>query len=186
MTRSPSKVPSTPKVARVRTRFRFNRSPQTCPRPSTSLNSAVLKLTRSLLNPAIGSIQKVIGTPGPDRIQIIGDQTTGIANSTPVSVYGGNGNDTLTGGSGGDALFGGIGNDVLAGGQGNDTLRGEAGDDTIDGNSGRDLIFGHDGNDLLFAADGEIDTVDGGNQTDFTFVDRGSAISDILISAELA
>ncbi|MCE4553518.1 PA14 domain-containing protein [Pelomonas sp. P8] len=41
--------------------------------------------------------------------------------STGGSLYGGNGNDTMTGGNGDDLLDGGAGNDTMAGGTGNDT-----------------------------------------------------------------
>ncbi|HEX3357647.1 MAG TPA: calcium-binding protein [Tepidisphaeraceae bacterium] len=137
-----------------------------------------------ILNSATGSMQKIIGTPGPDRIDVIGDQTTGVPNSIPVSVYGGDGNDTILGGGGADVLFGGNGDDVLSGGTGDDTLRGEAGDDLIDGGPGKDHLFGHDGNDQLFANDGQVDTLDGGNGTDSATADKGPIIFDILTGIE--
>lgn len=94
----------------------------------------------------------------------------------PVTLDGGNGNDTLTGGNGNDYLlgeagndslnardgndfiYGGTGNDLLRGGNGNDNLNGEAGKDTIYAGAGADYVDGGDNNDLLVA-------VGGGNPT---------------------
>ncbi|HEV3006887.1 MAG TPA: Ig-like domain-containing protein [Pirellulales bacterium] len=45
-----------------------------------------------------------------------------VAVSTPLAIWGGNGNDTLTGGSGNDTLSAGTGTDVLDGGGGTNTL----------------------------------------------------------------
>lgn len=60
-----------------------------------------------------------------------------------LTVYGGDGKDTLTGGDGDDAIFGGAGDDTLWGAAGDDTLSGEAGADTI--TQGAD----NDGNDRV-------------------------------------
>ena len=56
--------------------------------------------------------------------------------SVPLSIAGGEGNDTLTGGSGGDVLAGGDGNDNLNGQGGVDDYFGEGDDDTIDARDG--------------------------------------------------
>ncbi len=73
------------------------------------------------------------------------DFVSAAALSIPVSINGGNGNDTLTGGGG------------------NDTLRGQSGNDVITGGFGIDSLFGDGGNDTLNAADGIPDAaVDGG------------------------
>ncbi|MDH2292304.1 Ig-like domain-containing protein [Cobetia sp. 10Alg 146] len=75
-----------------------------------------------------------------------------------VSLYGLEGDDTLTGGSGNDLLRGGEGNDTLTGGAGNDLLFGEAGDNTFDGGLGDDTIVT---STLDFSIDGGLgeDTV---------------------------
>ncbi|WP_296992653.1 calcium-binding protein [Thalassospira sp. UBA1131] len=65
------------------------------------------------------------------------------------SIYGGDGNDTLSG----TYVYGEAGDDILSGQQhgmgGRDTLVGGDGDDTLNGNDGGDQLFGGDGNDTL-------------------------------------
>src|SRR5262249_49480375 len=56
----------------------------------------------------------------------------------PVTLNGGDGNDTLVGGRGNDSLVGSNGNDSLLGDDGNDTLAGGNGKDTADGGAGFD------------------------------------------------
>lgn len=63
-----------------------------------------------------------------------------------VTVFGGDGNDTLRGSPG---------NDFLNGERGNDTLHGLANSDDLTGGPGRDRVFGGSGDDDLF--DGETD-----------------------------
>jgi Ca2+-binding RTX toxin-like protein len=58
----------------------------------------------------------------------------------PVTMLGGNGNDSLIGGIGSDFLDGGAGDDFLAGSGGNDTLDGGDGNDTLHGDPGTDLL----------------------------------------------
>ena len=77
----------------------------------------------------------------------------------PVTLIGGNGNDTLAGAHfAGDSLDGGNGNDLLIGWGGDDTLKGGAdsdtllggdGDDDLDGGADADTLFGGRGNDSL-------------------------------------
>jgi Ca2+-binding RTX toxin-like protein len=59
--------------------------------------------------------------------------------NVPVTLIGGNGNDTLSGGRAGDFISGGAGNDRLRGRDGDDTLVGGAGADEIAGGDGRDV-----------------------------------------------
>src|SRR5688572_25636789 len=73
------------------------------------------------------------GLPVPVAVDL-GDGTdsfTAVNVSTPLSIAGGLGVDTITGGAGGDVLAGGDANDTLTGGPGVDDYFGEAGDDTI-------------------------------------------------------
>jgi Ca2+-binding RTX toxin-like protein len=108
----------------------------------------------------------VNGNDGADRID-----ATGL--SIPLTLNGGNGNDTLIGGNSNDLLNGGAGNDNLNGGNGNDTLLGGANDDLLTGGPGLDSMKGEDGNDTLNAADGLADLlVDGGLGTDTIHKDR--------------
>jgi Ca2+-binding RTX toxin-like protein len=105
------------------------------------------------------------GTNGPDNIlsdaTIIyarkGDDTVHATNPLEVSVFGGEGSDsifydggslgqaTLEGADGEDWLRGGQSNDYLSGGRGEDILIGAGGDDTLDGGRGADLLEGGPG-----------------------------------------
>ena len=95
-----------------------------------------------------------------------------LTNATGIVVVGGNGNDTISldniAPPAGQALppatlFGGNGNDTLTGGGGNDRLFGGPGDDTVIGGKGTDTAFLGAGNDLFIWNPGDgNDTVDGG------------------------
>ncbi len=83
----------------------------------------------------------------------------------PVTLNGGNGNDTLTSASLNDSLNGGNGDDLLNGVGGDDTLDGGAGQDSIFGGLGNDTILGSAGSDWLRGEDGN-DTIRGGDDGD--------------------
>jgi hypothetical protein len=92
----------------------------------------------------------------------------------PVTVFGGDGNDTLIGSAGSDRLYGengndyltgNAGNDLLVGGNGNDILDGGAGDDRLLGDHGDDRLNGGAGNDTLFGG-ADRDTLSGGDGFD--------------------
>lgn len=65
----------------------------------------------------------------------------------PMTVSGGEGNDTLITGSGKDTVNGNAGNDILISGAGADTLNGGDGNDTMDGGAGADSFNGGGGID---------------------------------------
>lgn len=72
---------------------------------------------------------------GADVFSGAGNATAGTAFASAVTVYGGDGNDTITGGAGNDTLDGGAGNDTfvaLSVTDGDDTIVGGAGTDTAD------------------------------------------------------
>jgi Ca2+-binding RTX toxin-like protein len=73
---------------------------------------------------------------GNDTFSAAGNAATGnAAFAADVTVYGGDGNDTLRGGAGDDILNGGNGNDIFtmgAAADGADTFNGGAGSDTVD------------------------------------------------------
>jgi LysM repeat protein len=62
----------------------------------------------------------------------------------PVTIEGGDGNDTIQGGAGLDHIDGGAGDDVIRGGKGNDTIETGSGNDTVRGEGGDDTV--HSGN----------------------------------------
>jgi hypothetical protein len=86
-----------------------------------------------------------------------GDDTLATARVTdPISVFGGDGADTLSGGGG---------SDVLAGG---------AGDDTLNGLAGADDYFGQDGDDTIESTDGVAERLScgaGNDQVHNDFID---------------
>jgi Ca2+-binding RTX toxin-like protein len=96
-------------------------------------------------------IQLVAGD-GDDTIVLQEDgQTVHINNGStpifiPVTLMGGNGNDSLVGGIGSDYLNGGAGDDFLAGSGGNDTLDGGDGTDTLRGDQGDDVLLNGESN----------------------------------------
>jgi Ca2+-binding RTX toxin-like protein len=96
------------------------------------------------------------------------------ANSVGLSLYGGDGRDTvigsasrdtLDGGSGADLLRGGGGSDQILAGQQNDRLEGGAGKDILIGGSGDDVVLGGSGDDAV-QGDGGNDTIIGGAGND--------------------
>lgn len=119
------------------------------------------------------------GTSGGDSMYAI--QSDAITHNT---VYGMDGDDTITGayghnnvldgGNGDDNLYGQDGNDHLIGGNGNDLLYAQDGNDTLDGGAGNDTLYGGNGNDTLNGGAGTNSLEgDGGNDT---FVFDSSAL----------
>src|SRR5262245_56454557 len=94
--------------------------------------------------------------------------------SGPVTLDGGNSDDTLIGGSGDGVLSGVNGSDRLEGRGGNDqllssnsgtTMLGGEGDDALFGGNSKDNMSGEGGNDLLIGGNG-ADIMDGGDGND--------------------
>lgn len=79
-----------------------------------------------------------------------------------VTVFGGDGHDTIILSSVDNTAYGDGGNDILAGLEGNDTLFGGDGHDTMLGGFGDDVLEGGDGNDVLY----------GGNHDDLIIIDK--------------
>jgi Ca2+-binding RTX toxin-like protein len=101
---------------------------------------------------------------GLDNVTIFQDQTSAVAGvysspSTPTTLVGGGGDDSIQGGPGNDKLIGGLGGDLLLGG---------AGDDIIFGGPGEDLLQGGPGNDVINAGENQLgDIADGGSGSDW-------------------
>jgi hypothetical protein len=106
-----------------------------------------------------------------------GNDVVNLLGTSDATIFGGDGDDTLTGSPLADLIFGGRGNDVLIGVGGADTIYGEEGDD-IFGNpsatpngaaddAGDDRFFGGPGSDLFLWEPGDgSDTIEGGGGTD--------------------
>jgi Ca2+-binding RTX toxin-like protein len=140
-----------------------------------SLGDRVLPAVTAFFVPPVG-VLTVIGDSGNNAIvlsrdaagrilinggavSIIGGTPT-VANTTSISAFGQNGNDSITldeanGALPNARLFGGDGNDTLTGGSGADQLFGQAGDDTLLGKGGADFLFGGAGNDVLTGGTGD-------------------------------
>jgi Ca2+-binding RTX toxin-like protein len=89
--------------------------------------------------------------------------------ATPVTLFGGGGNDTLVGGDGDDRIEGVSGDDVLYGEGGDDVLLGQNDDDSLKGGDDADTLNGGDGDDdldgdasaprvLTFTSNGQVST----------------------------
>jgi Ca2+-binding RTX toxin-like protein len=78
----------------------------------------------------------VNGLTGDDVL----DASAGEANSVPLTLDGGDGDDVLIGGAGNDTLLGRAGDDILLGGPGQDILDGSPGDDIVIQSFGADRM----------------------------------------------
>jgi Ca2+-binding RTX toxin-like protein len=112
--------------------------------------------------------------------------TTGAATS-PNTVQGGDGADTLAGAASTSShIFGGAGDDLITSAAASDTINGNTGNDTVHGGSGHDVISGGKDNDALFGDSGGSlingnlgdDTLFGGT-ADSTL--RGGAGNDVIV-----
>ncbi|MCE9578987.1 MAG: hypothetical protein K8W52_38035 [Deltaproteobacteria bacterium] len=126
-------------------------------------------------------------TGGNDTVSGGGNAATGAAFPTALTIYGGDGDDTLRGGAGDDTYVGGNGNDTFAAGasaDGADVMNGGAGTDTAD--YGQRLaavtvtIDGTGNDGAALEADnvmGDVEAVKGGQGNDSL---TGSANADTL------
>ena len=101
----------------------------------------------------------VVGTNNDDTVSI----TEGDIDD--ITLWGADGDDSLTSGAGVQYIWGGNGNDTVDGGDGNDFIWGDAGDDILDGGEGDDFVTGGAGNDTIYMSPG-TDTEDGGDGVD--------------------
>lgn len=85
-----------------------------------------------------------------------------------LSIYGGDGDDTILGTGAANNLYGGEGNDYISGGSGADHIEAGSGDNTVFGGGDDDYILAGDGNNVLDGGTGN-DTIRAGYGDD-TFV----------------
>jgi Ca2+-binding RTX toxin-like protein len=101
----------------------------------------------------------IYGDAGND-VFVTGDQN--------VTIYAGEGNNTLTTGRGNDLLYGGADNDVIQAGDGNNIVYAGDGQNLVITGAGNDLIHTGAGNDIIRAGSGDdiIYAGEGNNQID--------------------
>lgn len=131
---------------------------------SDSNNSVFAKIGRFFGIGEESPENTIFGGEGDDTI------TTGAGEDR---VFGGAGDDEIDTGKGDDAIYGGEGDDIIYAGAGNDTVRGAAGHDYIEGNHGNDDISGGEGNDVVYGGKGD-DKVSGGTGDDFVNAGKGN------------
>ena len=120
----------------------------------------------------IDSIEIVNAGDGDDFVSF---SSVNFSYSTPLTINGGNGNDTLIGGNGKDVINGDAGNDNISGGAGDDVLSGGDGSDSLYGGSGDDTLSGGDGNDYLIGGSGD-DQLIGGKGSDVLQLSGGDTV----------
>ncbi|HEY1275669.1 MAG TPA: hypothetical protein VGF25_12185, partial [Thermoleophilaceae bacterium] len=98
----------------------------------------------------------VTGGSGDNAITLTGVTSDAFPNAEPVTIDGGQGNDTIKGSELVDTMYGGEGNDRISGDDNNvpgtrDVFEGQAGDDTLVWNGGDDddTMNGGDGTDTI-------------------------------------
>jgi Ca2+-binding RTX toxin-like protein len=110
-------------------------------------NDANFTLTNVLLTRSTGGAFALANIEEASFSAAAGDNIMNAAAFTagPVTLAGGDGNDSLMGGSGADSLEGGNGNDSLNGGLGDDIVSGGAGNDTYAERPGSDDVINDTG-----------------------------------------
>ena len=111
----------------------------------------------------------VVGTNNDDTVSI----TEG--DIADITLWGADGDDTLTSGDGVQYIWGGNGNDIIESGAGHDIIFGDDGNDTIFAGDGNDTIYGGAGDDLIVASAG-VDFEDGGEGND-TLMGLGTGLT---------
>ncbi len=97
---------------------------------------------------------------------------------TPVSLFGGDGNDMLQGGGGNDLLEGGDGDNTLAGGQGNDRVVGGVGANVLSGGGGNDILEDGGGQNTIIGGSGSNTFIQGDGVNAFA-AEPGSTIPEV-------
>src|SRR4051812_39871477 len=143
------------------------------------VNGGAVSIQGGTATVANTSLIQVFGQGGNDILNL--NEASGALPA--ASLFGGDGNDTMTGGSGNDMLFGQDGNDTLLGKGGNDFLFGGTGNDTLTGGDGDDQIFGEAGNDRMIWNPGDDnDLFEGGAGDDTAEVNGGNGAEKFTLT----
>ncbi len=140
------------------------------------VNGGSLPVTGGIPTVANTSRIRIFGLGGNDILLM--DDTNGPL--PPASLFGGQGDDTLTGSANADELDGGPGNDTLFGRDGNDHLIGGEGNDILVGGRGNDVISGGEGDDQIVWNPGDGSDVVEGDGGEDTLVFNGANIGEIM------
>jgi uncharacterized delta-60 repeat protein len=143
---------------------------------SVSVNGSIQELP---IRDITGLFIEALG--GNDSVKIDPELTL------PVTILGGEGNDSLCGGGGDDSIDGQGGDDLAWGLGGDDELIGGAGSDGLVGGLGNDVLRGGTGRDLLIGG-ADSDQLSGGEDDDLliggTTSFDSSGVSQLAILAE--
>ncbi|WP_273280893.1 Ig-like domain-containing protein [Pseudooceanicola atlanticus] len=118
----------------------------------------------------------IFGDEGNDTLSLL---------SGEGELYGRAGNDVLFNGDGSNvSLVGGSGHDELTARSGDDTLNAGSGDDTLDAGAGADILRGHQGNDSISGGSGD-DSILGGLGSDTLLGGAGKDTIEFGTEADL-
>lgn len=102
-------------------------------------------------NDTITGRGSMFGGDGDDTMTSISGRLSHHAARPKDTLYGDAGDDAMTGGTGADSLFGGLGNDIINGGDGDDLIHGGDGVNRLGGGSGADtFVFQKFGGDHIY------------------------------------
>ncbi|WP_422923833.1 calcium-binding protein [Singulisphaera sp. PoT] len=121
------------------------------------------------------------GGAGDDSIQ-------GANSSVPLTIDGGDDDDTIVGSRFGDFINGGAGVDTIDGGDGSDTIDGGSNSDTINGGAGADTIFSNSGDDVIDGGTGQDRLIVSGSlfADDITLASNGVGLEVTILGGVLA
>lgn len=111
-----------------------------------------------------------------------GNDVVNVSTMQDATIYGGDGDDTLTGSPLADLIFGGAGNDTISGLAGIDTIYGDDGNDVITAGTGDDKIFGGSGSDRNIWNNGDnSDVFEGDEGVDVQIINGSVTAGDNFV-----
>ena len=151
--------------------------PTPAPAPATTPTPAPAPAPTPTPAPATTPTPGTTPTSGTTPEPCICDRIVLRVPSVAFTLFGGNGDDTITGTNFDNAISGEAGNDIIFGRQGNDSIAGGVSSNIPVGQIlDRDLLFGNEGNDYLNGG-ADDDTIYGGKNDDLVV---GGAGNDLV------